>query len=77
MLADFVTASDTAAFAPGIQAGIRTNPLASGGAALRDQYAALEAEFQGFLPSLAEYARALAAAGREWRVAKAAGFELN
>jgi len=65
VLADFVTASDIAAFAPGTKAGIRTNPLASGGAVLRDQYAALEADLQAFVPSLAEYARPLAAAGRE------------
>ncbi|MXY69372.1 MAG: hypothetical protein F4Y47_12575 [Acidobacteriia bacterium] len=63
MLADFVTASDIAAFAPGIRAGIRTNPLASGGAVLRDQYAASQADFQAYFPSLAEHARPLAAAG--------------
>ncbi|MDE0109841.1 MAG: ACP phosphodiesterase [Bryobacterales bacterium] len=43
----------------------RTNPLASGGAVLREQYAALEADFQAFFPSLAEYARSLPPAGRE------------
>ena len=41
------------------------NPLASGGAALRDHYAALEADFRAFFPSQAEYARSLAAAERE------------
>ncbi len=43
----------------------RANPLASGGAVLRDQLAALEADFQAFFPSLAEYARSLAPAARE------------
>lgn len=43
----------------------RANPLALGGAVLRDQYAALEADFQAFFPSLAEYARSLAPAERE------------
>ncbi len=43
----------------------RANPLASGGAVLRDQYAALEADFGEFFPSLAAYARSLAPAALE------------
>ncbi len=37
----------------------RANPLASGGAVLRDQYAALAGDFEEFFPPLAEYARTI------------------
>lgn len=37
----------------------RSNPLASGGAVLRDQYATLEDDFHEFFPLLAEFARTL------------------
>lgn len=55
----------------------RTNPLASGRAVVRDHYAALEADFQAFFPSLAEHARSRAPAERECRVAEAARRDLK
>jgi acyl carrier protein phosphodiesterase len=40
----------------------RANPLASGGAVLRDQYAALAGDFEEFFPLLVKYARTIACA---------------
>lgn len=40
----------------------RANPLASGGAVLRDHYAALAGDFEEFFPLLAKYARTIVCA---------------
>ena len=43
------------------------NPLASGGAVLRDEYTTLESDFHDFFPLLAEYAQVLAGARSDQR----------